>query len=771
MKMNRRTLLKQLAASGLFVLSPLLKISAMAHDGLVSARLKLSDFKTYRSTCAFNCLHCNLTAFVHNGRVVKIDASKDFNLSCCLRGISRTKWIYHKKRLKTPLLLTGKKGSGQYKPITWDEAFDHIEKNIRQTIEQYGNEALMLSTGSGNMDNIQNNTATAFFDYLGGCTNQVGQLCCSALTAAMVPMVGIRYADTLDTAKDSRYLLCWGNNPAVTYQLHFKEFLAAQKKGARMVVIDPRFSETAAKADEWIPIVPGTDVALALGMIRIIMEEKLYDSRFLKEHTGAVFLVNEAGKQLRQDTADKNSYLIYDTISKTLVRHDTPGVVPALTREELPDNFKETTVFELIRAEAAQWTLEKVAEVTDVPASTVLRLTREYCGSSPAMIVQNMSGAQRSEFGAYVAASQFYLALLTGNIGKAGAGILDAGGVTQMISIKPPFPRAPNVKRIPRIPVSIQGDWISNDKPHPIKFWWITAANPMTQFPNTNAVRKALEKVPFVVVVDNLMTSTAKYANLILPTTTIFEDTSLMAGTRNHYVQLMEKAVDPPGEAKPNLWIFARLAERFGFGEVFGKPVEHYIEACLQGTGITLEQLRKGPIKPVPYPWIPFKDGIFRTPTKKAHFFVEDWEALKFPPIVKYIQVKESPKGSPELASKYPLMAVQRKLQRSIHSSDGTNEWLLRVFPTQHPSVIIHPEDAAGRGIKDGAWTKVFNHRGEHRAVAVVTRQIKKGVVCLDNGWWEEQGGSSSVVTNDQVSIIGNGHSCNSTLVNIRAEA
>ncbi|WP_347253105.1 molybdopterin-dependent oxidoreductase [Leminorella grimontii] len=770
-RMKRRTLLKGLGVIGLASLSPCAFSQASADKKpLPTVRLKLGDYQTFRSTCAMECLHCNLTAYVYQGELKKIEASPDFNVKCCLRGMSRTKWVYHPLRVKTPLLRIGEKGEGKFKPISWDEALDLIEKNIRDTIARFGNKGMLFSAASGNMDSIKNDMGKAFFDYLGGSTKQAGSLCCAAVTAAMMPMLGLRYADTRDTIADSRYILCWGNNPAVTMQAYFKEYLKAQANGARLIVIDPRYSETAAKADEWIPIVPGTDTALALGMIKIIMDEQLYDADYLRQHTGAPYLVDADKKQKRESAEDKESYLVYDTISQRAVRHDAPGIVPALTRAELPANADYTTVFELIRAEAQPWDLAKVEAETDVPAATVQRLANEYARSKPAMIIQNMSGAQRTEFGTYVAASQFYLALLTGNVGKAGGGVCDAGGVRQMAKINAPVPPAPNVEKIPPIPVAKLGDWIVNDRPHPINFWWLMTLSAVTQLPNTNMVKKALKKVPFVVVADNLMTSTAMYADLVLPVTTIFEDVSLMAGVRSHYVQLMQKAVEPVGEAKPDYWIFARLAERFGFGEVFNQPIEHYIENCLKDTGITIEQLKKGPVKPAAVPWIPFKDGVFRTPTKKAHFFIEEWQKKDFSPVVTYMQVKESPKGSPDLAKKYPLMAVQRKLARSIHSSHGMNEWILEVQRNQ-PNLLIHPDDAAKRNIRNGEWAIAFNDRGEHRAIAIVTRQIKRGVVSLDNGWWEQQGGSSSHVTNDYSEILSTGHCCNSTLVDVKAEA
>jgi anaerobic selenocysteine-containing dehydrogenase len=770
LRLKRRTLLKGLGVIGLASLSPCaFSLSTGQQEPLRRIHLKLTDYQTFRSTCAMECLHCNLTAYVYQKKLMKIEATEGFNVKCCLRGISRTKWVYHQQRVTTPLLRVGKKGEGKFEPISWQQALDLIEKNIRTTIKKQGNEGLLLSTHAGNMDSIKNDMGKAFFDYLGGSVKQAGSLCCSAVTAAMMPMVGLRYADTRDTIADSRLIICWGNNPAVTMQAYFKNYLRAQEQGARIVVIDPRFNETAAKADEWIPIVPGTDTALALGMMKIIIEEQHIDEDFLRQHTGAVYLVDAKDQLVRADTNDSESYLVYDCTSQSLVRHDKAGITPALFQHQLPANSGYRTVFETVYQQAAPWTLDRVAAETDIPAHTILRLARDYATTAPAMIVQNMSGAQRTEFGTYVAASQFYLALLTGNIGKRGAGICDAGGARQMAKFGPIIPPAPAVKKITPIPVSKVGEWVVNDRPYPIKFWWIMTMGVMTQLPNTNMVRKALEKVPFVVVADNLMSSTALYADLVLPVTTIFEDVSLMAGVRSHYVQLMEQAVEPPGEAKPDYWIFARLAERFGFGEVFNQPIEHYINACLQGSGITLDQLKKGPVLPVSGDWIPFENGVFRTPTRKAHFFIEEWQKKAFSPVVTYLRVNESPQGSPELAAKFPLMAVQRKLARSIHSSHGMNEWILEVQRNK-PNVMIHPQDAQQRRIKHGDWATVFNQRGEHRAIAVVTTHIKRGVVSLDNGWWEQQGGSSSHVTNDAVEALGTGHCCNSTLVDVRAE-
>lgn len=730
----------------------------------------IESYETFRSTCSMECLHCNLTAFVKDGKLMKVEASEDFNVKGCLRGISRTQWVNHEERLTAPLMRIGEKGSGEFKEISWEEALDLIEENVKKTIKDIGNKGILLETASGNMDSIVNSMAGALFNHLGGATTPEGSLCCSAVTAAMEPMVGGRYIDTRDTISDSKYIICWGNNPAVTMQAYFKEYEEALNNGARMIVIDPRFSETAARADEWVPITPSTDTALALGMLNIIIREDLIDRSFLLNHTDTVYLVDKQGNLVRDDSKDPDSYLVYDTKQGKIVRHNEKNIKPALSADEtdIPNGYR--TVFDLIKKEAEVWTVEETSKETDIPEETIFRLAREYATNKPAMIIQNMSGAQRTEYGTYVAASQFYLAIVTGNIGRAGAGICDAGGASQFITVNPPI-ESPEIKEeVESIPISKLGESIVNDDPTKIGFWYIMTTSPMTQVPNTNMVRKALEKVPFVVVADSLMTSTALYADLVLPVTTVFEYTSLMAGTRSHYVQLKEKAVDPPGEAKPDHWIITEIAKRFGVGDLFDKPIEEHIEACLEGTGITIEQLKEGPVKPVSTPSIPFEKGEFNTSTGKAHLFIEEWMDKDYSPVVKYYRAKESIKNKDNgLLNNYPLMAVQIKTPRSIHSSFGSLKWPREVHGSE-PEVQIHPNDALARNIDNGDLIEVYNDRGSHKANAVVTRRIKEGIITLQNGWWEQQGGSTSHLTNDAIEPLGTGTSINNTLVEVTKE-
>jgi anaerobic selenocysteine-containing dehydrogenase len=768
LNISRRTFLKGSGAAAAAVAFGGAGLAFSETDEATAAPADLSKAQVFTSSCTMECLHHNLKGYVVDGKLVKVETNHPADATkACLRGISRTQWVNHPNRIKKPMLRTGEKGEGKWKEISWDEALDLIVAKIKETQKELGNQGIAYKTGSGNFGSLTNSVAGAFFNFLGGCTSFVGSLCCQVVTTTMPPMLGTRYEDMRDTIQDSKYLLVWGTNPAVTMQSFFYKYEEAMSKGARMVTIDPRLSETAAKSDEWVSILPGTDAALGLGMLKIIIEEKLYDREFLLKHTSVPFLVDKkTGDQVKEAGQD-NAYLVYDELTKSIVDHNKEGISPALSVAGTDFANQYTTVFDLIYQEAKEWTPEKVQEETDVPAGTVIRLAHDYATAKPAMIVPNMGGFQRTEYGSYAVGAQFYLAAFTGNFGKAGGGVCDAGGVITQLKVNNPISSPTPQGKFGSIPTPKSGEYILADKPNKIGFLWTMTTSLMTQFPNTGAVKKALKKIPFVVTVDSLMTSTALYSDLVLPCATVFEHTNLLASSRSHYVQLMEKAVNPPGEAKSDLEIFTLLAKRFGFGEAFDKTPEQLIEVCLKGTGITLEQLKKGPVLGTPDPYIPYKGGIFRTPTKKAELYMPMWKSKGFKPVVSYIRPNEFIKGDQKLVAKYPLMAVQRKTNRTIHSSFGILPWVNEAAGSK-PQILIHPEDASLRGIKDGDNVVAFNDRGEHYGIAKVQAHIKKGIVALENGWWEQQGGSSSYVTSDFVEPMGGGHSCNNTLVEIK---
>lgn len=279
--------------------------SASAGCPAMAQALKAKDpdagLKTFQATCSMECLHCNLKAFVKDGKVVKISNANAFDGKPCARGLSRIKWLYAENRVLHPMKRVGERGEGKFVAITWDEALDTIAGKIKEAIAKDGSQSLLFTSASGNMDNLHNPAQVAFGNYLGGTTRTLGSLCCSAVTAAMMPIVGMRYVDTRDTIDQAKYILCWGNNPLVTIQAYWHLYLKAKERGAKIVVIDPRKSETAVRADKWVSIIPGTDTALGLGMIRWIAANGKLDKPFLKQHTGAVYLVDKDGKLMRED--------------------------------------------------------------------------------------------------------------------------------------------------------------------------------------------------------------------------------------------------------------------------------------------------------------------------------------------------------------------------------------------------------------------------------------------------------------------------------------
>lgn len=722
------------------------------------------------ASCTMECLHCHLRAYAKDGRIVKIESDNPYEGKACARGLSRIKWVYAKDRVLTPLKRVGERGEGKFEPISWDEALDMVAEKMREAIRKDGSKSILMTSASGNMDSFANGTLKTLGTYLGGVTMPVGSLCCSAVTAAMEPMVGLRYVDTRDTVADSKFIVCWGNNPMVTMQAYWPRYLEARARGAKIVVIDPRRSETARRADQWIPIRPNTDAALALAMIRVLKEEGLFDTAFLKAHTGAPFLTDAKGEIVREKADDRDSYMVFDLKTKKVVRHDAPGVDPALSvrGEKVPDGMR--TALDLLVEEADPWTLDRASKETDVPSEVILKLARDYARSGASMIIANMGTFQRIEFGTYAAAAHFYLAMLTGNIGRAGTGVCDAGGVTQMAKFGNPVPdpeKAP--AKVPGIPTAKLGEYLLAQKPHKINVWYSQTCAPIGQWPNTNKVIEAAKSVPFFVVADNLMTPTAKYADIVLPAATVFEYETLLAGSRTHYVQWSDAVVEPQGEAKPDYWIVAQLARRLGCGDAFDLTPEQMAENVLKPSGIRLEDVKKHPVCPVKGPWIPFEDGRFRTPTQKGMFYVEPWHKLGLKPVLTYVRSKEMPGGESPLAAKYPLQVTHRKVIRNIHTSHQNNVWLKAMF-TGEPLVWINPRDAQKRGIADGDMIELWNDRGTYKGRALVTDSIIEGAVSLENGWWHGVGGfsSSSVLTNDTVEALGNGTSINSTLVDAR---
>jgi anaerobic selenocysteine-containing dehydrogenase len=740
--------------------------------------------KIFRSANNPECNHCAFQVHVRQGKIVRLTPDPEFYIRPCMRGYSRLQWTYHPDRLKYPLKRVGARGEGNWERISWDEALDTIAARLDEIRKIHGPEAVYFIRGAvlSQMPNLmQGRFANAFGQ--GVMTAGQGGLCCNAQAEASSAMLGYRVSE-IENFAFSKLHIAWGHNPAATYTPHWRYLANGIQKGMRLVTIDPRFSETAAKSDMWLAPRPGTDAAIALGMIKVIIEEKLYDLDFMLKRTNFAFLVDaDTGKLLRDsdlmEEGDAKTFYVWDEAAGGPVKAEE-AVAPVLEGTFQYEGQAYRTVFMNLKDRAARYDPRTVTDISGVDGQMVVRLAREYAAVKPAMINSAMSGAQRTTHGEYFIASLITLAALTGNYAMAGGGVNDTAGVAHWPSNSGSISNPFEAKTAGRIPATKLAEYLWEGKPYPIHaVYWQTKG--LGQTPNAGLLRKALqEKIDFVVVQDQFLTDAAQVADIVLPVAHLFERYDLMSPSRNFWFQLMDKAIEPMWEARSDTWIYTELAKRLGFGELFDKTEEEWIDELLARTGLTVQFLRdNGPVwqwakaeynrfgvawdRP-PFYW--FKDTPFQTTSGRLEIHSARWEDRDTDPMANYFVPDETAESRPELHARYPLSLVNAKLHAFVHSTYQKMNWVREVFP--EPWVDIHEADAAARGIQDGDQVEVLNDRGTIRVTARVHRGIRHGVVAVQNGWWVDTGGNASVLSNDNFTKLASGHTLNSTLVEVR---
>ena len=709
---------------------------------------------------------------MRDGKLVKVESGEVNECPACGKGFARVEMCKSEARLTKPLKLVGEKGSGEFEEISWDEAFDLLEEHIQYALDNGGSQTIVYDRGSGNFSSLARDLPGAFMSWLGGTQSATGNTCCAGIDAAVSTILGKRTQPTRNEIPNSDYIIAWGNNPVVSMTGYFGRFQKMMDAGGTLCTIDPFYSETADKSQEWIQPWPGTDSALALAMLKVVIDEGLTDEEYLTAHTTAPCLVDNAtGAPAFADPADDTTYQVWDTATNAVVAHDAAGATPALSVAGTEAAAQYTTIYDLIKAEADKWGKEAVEAETGCSYDDVARIARGYATAEHAMIIQNMGGYQRTENGAYATATQVYLALFTGNVGHTGDGVYDVGGASTINKVNPAFETNPDAQKCPGIPRVHFGEFVLEDKPNPINLAWFFCANFAAQMPNTNMVKEGLKKIPFVVTSDLFMTATALYSDLVLPVTAVFETENVTANSRSSIVSIGEALVTPPGEAKSDLAVCAELANRFGFGDKFNKEPKEYIAHVIEPLGITYDELCE--VKgwdATPEGYIAYKDGNFFTSTGKAHLWVQKWVDEGYPGIACHQRPAEHPLNADGPAANYPLAAVQRKTRTSVHTTFKCLESMLEL-DGHEPSIILNDEDADARGIKSGDGVVVYNDRGEHAGKAFVTDHVKKGVVVLENGWSDTTATSSSNVTSNAWPTLGTMHCCNSTLVEVKKGA
>jgi len=689
---------------------------------------------TIRTVCGMpDFLRCGLLVDLRDGVIKKVRPTGPDDPTAgraCPKGLTIREMAYHPDRLRYPMKRIGARGEGRWKQVTWDEALDDIAARLLEIREQHGPASVawmiyvfMELTGllGAGYSRLMSLTRGTYVDWW-GCGDAANP--CADL-ATFGTIIGEAY---LYAMSDPKFGMIWGTNQAVTAPPFWPMIKKAKENGCKLAAIDPRFTKTSSYADEHVPIRPGTDAALALGMIHVILNQGLQDEKFITEHTVGPLLVREdSGLLLREsdviEGGSEERFLVFDQRSGEVKTPDTLGISPALEGIHTVAGIGCRPAYHLLADLVKSYPPEKVSEITDVPLEVIRRLALTYATEKPAIIVRGW-GLQRTFHGDLSSRAINTLAAVTGNMNL---------NLPPMASHDPESFYKPGGP-YQTIPLLSLYDAVSKGEPFPIKAVWCAGHNFMTTMPNTNRILgEILPNLELVVVCDLFMTASARQADYVLPVASILEydDITMFAGL----IQLQQKVIEPLYETKSDFQIAAELGRRMGLEHYFDKTEEQYIEeilaACQPLTeGITLEKLRQGPIM-IKLPDPPWR---LNTPTARVEFYVEKLKQFDQElPI--YLEPKESARR--EKSKKYPLILLSTHPANRVHSTLANVPTLQKIEP--EPTLEINPTDAESRNISHGDVVSVFNDRGQLKVRANVTQDIKSGVVNTTEGWWPEQ--------------------------------
>lgn len=691
---------------------------------------------------------CVLKVHLKDGVAVRVetDDGEEPQLRACARGRAMRKQMYSSDRLLYPQERIGQRGEGKFRRISWDEALDKVAAELLRIKNRYGPKAILALTLSGGVGTVHtgNLTVRPLLRSFGGYTSAWGDDSAEGAVFAGRSTYGtLSNGNTRDDLLNSKLILLWGLNPAVSiYSTNTSYYLArARDAGAKIVVIDPRYTDTAAVlADEWIPIRPGTDVAMMVAMAYVMIEENLHDSDFLNKCT------------IGFDRFKEYALGIEDSIPKT----------PA-------------------------WAEEK----TGVPADTIVSLARQYATVKPAALIPGFAPG-RAALGEQYHRATATLAAMTGNVGIHGGGA--AGfertvvGPMVPIGFSRHFEGGEYEERLRQLDVPRR----LQNQPHACRLWdailkgkkggypedyraaYIAFNNPLNQYPNLNKGIQALKKLEFIVVHEQFMTTTAQFADILLPVTTVWERNDFVRPwLGGPYFLYQNKVLEPPGEARSDLEICQALAPRLGITDPqFTMTENEILQQMVEGMEDVIPEItdfdefkRVGVHKiKRPGPQIAFEKQVadpdtypFPTLSGKIEIYsqlIADLNNPDIPPIPKYIASWE---GSEDpLTEIFPLQLITVHHKTRAHSCFGNHPWLKEIEPQ---SLWISRHDAKERNISNGQSVRVFNERGETIITANVTERIMPGVVALGEGAWyspDEKGrdraGSPNILTRDDYS-------------------
>jgi molybdopterin-containing oxidoreductase family molybdopterin binding subunit len=701
-------------------------------------------------------------------------------------GMARLEYQYHRDRLRFPLKRTAARGEGKWQRISWDEAYDVIAENLHAIAARYGTRSLAFIAGSGAAGLLTKGSAHRFAAAIGGTASRAGGVD-YGVPKGLEYMFGVpastyfrpgghEFAD----AVNSRLILLWGGNGADTRLVDFHFIAEAQRRGAKVVCIDPNRTATAQKADQWISLRPGTDTALAVSLLHEILENGWHDDDFLRLHTNAPFLVRGDNKALLREADVRMgggaSYMAWDAVSQRAVPAITTSAGALLGSYRLTlaggISIDCAPAFQLLRDFAREYPVQRAAEITGVPAKVIGDLARELGSRKPASIRIGY-GVDRWYYCDYTARAAANLIVATGNIAVPGAGISVHDG-TYAAPLNLNAFRAPAGREAATLDAISLMQAIEHGTPYAVRALWLSASNMFNQTSANRArvMSAVVPKLDLIVVVDHFMTDTADTADIVLPACTIFEKDDLVSGM---FLQMQRKAVEPEGESKADFEIFAGLARRMGLGEYFDQSPDAYLREMLESghpllEGITLERLQREDavfLNRPRAPYVAFKDLKFKTPSGRIEIYKEEL----LPQGAELPYYREPIEASPEnlLYRRYPLNLLFSHSRHRIHSTFANMPRVKHLEP--EPVVEMHRADAERRCISDDHIVRVYNQRGSVRLKCRINTDLRPGVVVISEGSWVKDfpEGDPYSLTHELVSPTSENYAFFDTLVEVEA--
>ena len=683
---------------------------------MTAATLAESERHVVRGACPHDCPDtCATLTTVENGRATRIAGDPDHpftNGFLCAKVNRYLERTYHKDRVLYPMRRVGKKGSGSFVRVSWDEAIDEIAERLTAIAQSSdGPQSILPYSYAGTMGLVQAQSMDRRFFHLLGASKLDRTICSMAGTVGMRMTVGANLGADGEGIPQSDLVLLWGTN-TLTSNPHLWPFVTeARKNGAKIIGIDPIRTRTMEQVDEWLPIRPGTDAALALAMMNVMFDEGLIDTDYIERYTlGA--------DQLRQRV-----------------------------REYPP---------------------ERAATITGLPADRIAELGREF-GRAKAAFIRVNYGLQRHYGGGMAVRTIACLPAVAGHWRRPGGGVQlstsFAFRFNNALLEKPEL--SPPVRTINMIRLGeALGTPDAGVGGPPVRALVVYNCNPAAVTPDRNAVVRGLSREDlFTVVLEHFQTDTADYADFVLPATTQLEHYDIHFSYGHLYASLNRPAIEPMGEAKPNSEIFRLIGKRMGLTHpCLDDDDLTLIRQALDSPhermrGVTFEGLmehgwqRLG----VPRPYLPYAEGNFPSPSGKCEFYSERLAQMGIDPLPTYTPPLELPETAPELAAKYPLVLISSPRHYFLNTTFVNIDSLRK---NAEPECMLHVNDAERRGIPDGARVVIFNDRGEFTAVARVGDQVREGVTWAPSIWWGKlapDGTNANATTSQRETDMGAG--------------